>query len=87
MPLKPVPLYPPAVWSLSLSPPQFQACLCPPPSPIFHPTESNLPRPPPVFLPTLNLGGQSAPTSSNIRPPPIALKTSLQTVAKPAASR
>ena len=87
LPLKPVPLYPPAIWSPFLSPPQFQACLCPPPPPMFHPIQSNLPRPSPLFLPTLNLGGQSAPPSSNGCPPPIALKTSLLTAANPAASR
>ena len=87
LPLKPVPLYHhPVLWS-PFSRPPFPACLCPPPPPIFHPTQSNLPRPPPVLLPTLNLGGQSAPPSSNGCPPPIALKTSLLTAANPAASR
>ena len=82
LPLKPVPLYHhPVLWS-PFSRPPFPACLCPPPPPIFHPTQSNLPRPPPVLLPTLNLGGQPAPPA-----PPIALKTSLLTVANPVASR
>ena len=86
LPLKPVPLYHhPVLWSPFSSPP-FPTCLCPPPPPIFHPTQSNLPRPSPLFLPTLKLGGQSAPPS-NGSPPPIALKTSLQAVAKTAASR
>ena len=56
LPLKPVPLYHhPVLWS-PFSRPPFPACLCPPPPPIFHPTQSNLPRPPPVHnVPAVNL--------------------------------
>ena len=87
LPLKPVPLYHhPVLWS-PFSRPPFPACLCPAPPPVSHPTQSNLPRPPQLCLPTLNLGGQSAPPSSNGCPPQIALKTSLLTVANSVASR
>ena len=56
LPLKPVPLYhQPVLWS-PFSRPPFPACLCPPSPPIFHPTQSNLPRPPPVHnVPAVNL--------------------------------